>query len=86
LIYEGVDEAQRSRDRDTVKRWAEAAGTDLENEAQRAKQKLRNVDRVRQEINDRGGLGRGSPPLTRPGPYLVLVQSLALKCLVLRFS
>ena len=35
------------RDRDTVERWAEAEGVDLEGEAERAKEKLRNVDRAR---------------------------------------
>jgi hypothetical protein len=39
-------EGQRARDCHTVGRWAEAEDTDLENEAQRAKQKLRSVDRT----------------------------------------
>jgi hypothetical protein len=38
---------RREGDRDTIERWARAEGTDLENEAQKAKQKLRNVDRAR---------------------------------------
>jgi hypothetical protein len=37
---------QRTRDRDTVKRWAKTAGVDLE--AERAKEKLRNMDRARE--------------------------------------
>ena len=41
-------ENRREDDRDTVERWAKAEGADLENEAQRAKQKLRNVDRARE--------------------------------------
>jgi hypothetical protein len=44
----GVDEAQRVRDRDTVERWVKAEGADLDNEAQRAQQKLWNVDRARE--------------------------------------
>jgi hypothetical protein len=31
---------------DTIERWAKAEGADLENEAQRAKEKLRHVDRA----------------------------------------
>jgi hypothetical protein len=42
-----ADEGQRARECHTVGRWAEAEDTDLENEAQRAKQKLRSVDRTR---------------------------------------
>jgi hypothetical protein len=41
-------EHQRKQDRETIERWAKAEGVDLENEAQRAKQKLRNVYRVRE--------------------------------------
>jgi hypothetical protein len=37
------EDAQRGQD--TIERWAKAEGANLENEAQRAKQKLRNVDR-----------------------------------------
>ena len=40
LHGQNVEEAQRTRERDTVVRWAKAEGTDLENAAQRAKQKL----------------------------------------------
>ena len=36
---------RRKEDKVMIERWAEAKGVDLENEAQRAKQKLRNVDR-----------------------------------------
>jgi len=43
-----MGEAQRTRDRDTIERWAEAEGVGLENEAQKAKQKLMNVDRARE--------------------------------------
>jgi hypothetical protein len=43
-----VDEVQRARDRDAIERWAEAEGADLENEAERAKAKLRSVDRARE--------------------------------------
>jgi hypothetical protein len=39
------DEGQRARDCETVERWVRAGGVDLESEAQRAKAKLRNVDR-----------------------------------------
>ncbi len=38
-------EEQRHRDHDTVVRWQRATGVDLEGEAQRAKQKLRDVGR-----------------------------------------
>jgi hypothetical protein len=37
----------REQDRDTVEKWARAGGVDLDNEAQKAKQKLRNVDRAK---------------------------------------
>jgi hypothetical protein len=43
---ENVDEAQRTQDCDTIDRWAEAEGVDLEGEARRTKQKLRSVDRA----------------------------------------
>jgi hypothetical protein len=39
-------EHQRQQDRDTIERWAKAEGVDMEGEAQRAMQKLRNVDRA----------------------------------------
>jgi hypothetical protein len=45
LSGESADEGQRTRDRDTIERWAKAEGADLENEAERAKAKLRSVDR-----------------------------------------
>jgi hypothetical protein len=32
---------------DTIERWAEAEGVDLDGEAERVKAKLRNVDRTR---------------------------------------
>ena len=38
---------RRQHDRDTIERWAEAEGVDLEGEAEQAKEKLRNVDRAR---------------------------------------
>jgi hypothetical protein len=43
-----VDEDLREQDHDTVERWAEAEGVDLEGEAERAREKLRNVDRARE--------------------------------------
>ncbi len=46
LRGEDVDGDQR--DRDTVDGWARAEGADLESEAQRAKQKLRDVGRRQQ--------------------------------------
>ena len=39
-------EDRRKRDRDAIERWAEAEGVDLEGEAERAREKLRNVDRA----------------------------------------
>jgi hypothetical protein len=42
----GMDEEQWDRDRDTIQRWTKAEVADLENEAERAKAKLRNVDRA----------------------------------------
>ena len=48
LHGEPAPERQRVRDRDTIRRWEEAEGADLENDAQRAKQKLRSVDRARE--------------------------------------
>jgi hypothetical protein len=42
-----VDEVQQVRDRDAIERWAKAEGADLENEAQRAKQKLSRVNGAR---------------------------------------
>jgi hypothetical protein len=33
---------------DTIERWAEAESVDMEDEAERAKQKLGNVDRARE--------------------------------------
>lgn len=38
-------EDQRQGDRDMVERWAEAAGVDLEGEAEKARQKLLDVGR-----------------------------------------
>lgn len=43
-----MDEVRREEDRDTIERWARAEGTDLENEAYRAREKLRTVDRARE--------------------------------------
>ena len=40
-------EDRRQEDKGTIERWARAEGTDLENEAHKARQKLRNVDRPR---------------------------------------
>jgi len=37
-----------AQDRDAIERWAEAEANDLDNEAQRTKAKLRNVDRARE--------------------------------------
>lgn len=44
----GLYEDRREGDRDTIERWARAEGADLDNEAERAKAKLRNVDRARE--------------------------------------
>jgi hypothetical protein len=41
-------EDRRKHDRDVIERWAEAEGVDLEGEPERAKEKLRNVDRARE--------------------------------------
>ena len=41
-------EDRRERDRDVIDRWAEAEGVDLENEAHRAKEKLRRVNGARE--------------------------------------
>lgn len=41
-------EDRRKHDRDVIKRWAEAEGVDLDGETERAKEKLRNVDRARE--------------------------------------
>jgi hypothetical protein len=38
------DPKQTAQDRDTVERWARAEGVDLENGAERAMAKLRNVN------------------------------------------
>ena len=46
LRGESVDEDQRVHNRDTVDRWGRAEGKDLENEAERTRQKLRSVDRA----------------------------------------
>ena len=43
-----VDEDRRKHDRDAIERWAEAEGVDLEGEAERAREKLRTVDRARE--------------------------------------
>jgi hypothetical protein len=48
LCGEGANEEQRVRDRDAIERWARAEGADLENESERAKTKLRNVNRARE--------------------------------------
>ena len=47
----------RARDRDTVKRWAKAGGVDLEGEAERAREKLRSVNRARSQATERGASG-----------------------------
>ena len=65
----GVDEGQRARDRDTVKRWAKAGGVGLEGEAKRAREKLRSVNRARSQIaeggaGDDGRLGRPAYPVS----------------------
>ena len=41
-------EERRGEDHETIERWARPEGADLENEAQRAKVKLRTVDRTRE--------------------------------------
>jgi hypothetical protein len=41
-------EERRQQDRDTIERWAKSEGVDLDSRAQKAKQKLRNVDRARE--------------------------------------
>ena len=41
-------EDRRKQDKGTIERWAEAEGVDLEGEAGRAREKLRNVDRARE--------------------------------------
>lgn len=46
LRGEPVDEAQQARDSDTVERWAEAEGADLENEAARARANLGSAGRT----------------------------------------
>jgi hypothetical protein len=37
---------RREEDRDAIERWANAEGVDMEGEAQRAREKLTNVDRA----------------------------------------
>jgi len=39
---------RRGRDRDTIRRWADGEGVDLDIRAEEARQKLRNVDRARE--------------------------------------
>jgi hypothetical protein len=39
-------EDRRQQDRGTIERWAEVEGVDLKGEAERTKEKLRNVDRA----------------------------------------
>ena len=46
---------RRMQDRDTIERWAEAEGVDLEGEAERARTTLRNVERARSQIADAMG-------------------------------
>jgi hypothetical protein len=46
LYSKSVVAHQRSQDRDTVERWQRAEGTDLSVEAERAREKLRGVDRA----------------------------------------
>jgi hypothetical protein len=41
-------EDRRERDRDTIRRWAEGEGVDLASRAEKARQKLRNMDRARE--------------------------------------
>ena len=41
-------EDRRERDREAIERWAEAEGVDMEGEAERAREKLRTVDRARE--------------------------------------
>jgi hypothetical protein len=50
-----MNKEERTRDRDNVERWARAERVDFENEAERAKAKLMNVDRREQQITDRMG-------------------------------
>jgi hypothetical protein len=38
---------RREQDRDAIERWAEAEGVDLEGEAERARERLKTVDRAR---------------------------------------
>ena len=45
-LGEIAPEGEQTRDRDAIERWARAGSVDLENEAQEAKQKCRNVDRA----------------------------------------
>ena len=40
-------EEKRREDRDAIERWAKAEGVDLEGEAERARARLRTVDRAR---------------------------------------
>ena len=39
-------EDRRQQDRDVIDRWARAGGVDMHGEAERAREKLRNVDRA----------------------------------------
>ena len=48
LVWARPYEGGREEDRAAIERWARAEDADLENEAQKAKQKLRNVDRARE--------------------------------------
>jgi hypothetical protein len=40
------EEDRRKHDRDAIETWSEAEGVDMEGEAERAREKLRNVDRA----------------------------------------
>jgi hypothetical protein len=46
-VVAATNEGTRARDRDTIERWAEVEGTDLENEAERAREKLKGVGQRR---------------------------------------
>jgi hypothetical protein len=48
-------EERREEDRDAIERWAKAEGADLENEAQRAEQKLSRVNGARGAFREEGG-------------------------------
>jgi len=70
LVWARPDEREQAHDRDIIDRWAEAEGVDMEGEAERAREKLRTVDRAREETTDDMGTPRVFPSFLVPGSPL----------------